>query len=614
MYSVSNAYLTAFGKPIQRWKIRGTVGDVAFTTDNILTGSFHLSNSATSTEDIVLGMANIGTLTATFTGLNIQRNRWRGKLITFEIGLVKANDTTEWIPGFGSYYIDSAERSAEGVTVTAYDNMRLVDKPFTISALAPDLPLNLIQFVCQSCGVACGTNDLTGFVNSSAYLYLKAEDSDIETYRDALYWILQTIGAFATIDRNGKLVVHRFVGDSVDTITEDERFANSTFAEYTTKYTALSVTKMAEGVTDYYAAPVDDGSTMNLGANPFFQSDLNKQLILNLLAEIQLIQYVPFNAEMLGGIHYDLGDVLTESGGLGDGSLCILTGYDYTFDVSYAMSGVGKNPALESGKSKTDKNLQGLLSRQNANELAVYEYMNTSAITIGEDENALLCSVDMASKQATKAQIHIEVDLTSVSVTPTTKYAPDAQGKIHLEDIWEGIRDAATKGEVTYMVDATLDEVHQPVESWIDGQHVLHLMYILPISAGVPTKFRAYLKAVNGSISIPAGGVWFFSSGTGLVGEGKWSGVIDINETVADFALVVIEFKECTDAVNISIDIPQTISVNDSTSVFALNNVSIESVGEEVTITMHLYSMPRITEYGEIRITEEGDSRYTEGD
>lgn len=613
MYSVSNAYLTAFGKPIQRWKIKGTVGDVAFTTDNILTGSFHLSNSASGSDDIVLGMANIGTLTATFTGLNIQRNQWRGKLITFEIGIVKANNTVEWVPGNGPYYIDAAERSAEGVTVTAYDNMRLFDKPFA-SALSSDLPLNLIKFICQSCGVPCGTTSLAGFVNSSAYLYLKADESDVETYRDALYWILQTIGAFATIDRNGALVVRRFISNSVATITENERFSNSTFAEYTTKYTALSVTKMAEGVTDYYAATVDDGTTMNLGANPFFQSDLNKQLILNLLAEVQLIQYVPFNAEMLGGIHFDLGDVLTENGGLGDGSLCILTGYDYTFDVSYAMSGVGKNPALESGKSKNDKNLQGLLSRQNANEVAIYEYTNTSSITIGENENALLCSIDMASKNATKAQIHIEVDLTSVSVTPTESYEIDEDNLIHLEDIWEGIRDAATKGEVTYMVDATLDEVHQPVESWIDGKHVLHLMYVLTMAAGIPTKFRAYLKAVNGEITIPVGGVWFFASGTGLVGEGKWSGAIEINETVADFALVSVTFDSIQESIVIEPQAPTAIVVQDNAAEFNLINVVMENTGDSVIINMYAHKFGLITESEETFITESGDVLVTEYD
>ena len=613
MYSVSNEYLTAFGKPIQRWKIKGTVGDVAFTTDNILTGSFHLSNSASGSDDIVLGMANIGTLTATFTGLNIQRNQWRGKLITFEIGIVKANNTVEWVPGNGPYYIDAAERSAEGVTVTAYDNMRLFDKPFA-SALSSDLPLNLIKFICQSCGVPCGTTSLAGFVNSSAYLYLKADESDVETYRDALYWILQTIGAFATIDRNGALVVRRFISNSVATITENERFSNSTFAEYTTKYTALSVTKMSEGVTDYYAATVDDGTTMNLGANPFFQSDLNKQLILNLLAEVQLIQYVPFNAEILGGIHFDLGDVLTENGGLGDGSLCILTGYDYTFDVSYAMSGVGKNPALESGKSKNDKNLQGLLSRQNANEVAIYEYTNTSSITIGENENALLCSVDMASKQATKAQIHIEVDLTSVSVTPTESYEIDEDNLIHLEDIWEGIRDAATKGEVTYMIDATLDEVHQPVESWIDGKHVLHLMYVLTMAAGIPTKFRAYLKAVNGEITIPVGGVWFFASGTGLVGEGKWNGAIEINETVADFALVCVTFDSIQESISIEPQVPTAIVVQDNAAEFNLINVVMENTGDSVIINMYAHKFGLITESEETFITESGDVLVTEYD
>lgn len=614
MYGVSEGYLSKFHGPVQRWRIKGTVGNVSFTQDNILTGSFSLSDSCSDTNDIKLGVANIGTLSATFRNVNIPRNQWYGKKITFQIGLVKGDGTTEWVPGNGPYQIDSAEWSAAGVTVEAYNNMRKFDKAFTLTALSTDTPYNLLKFACQECGVAFGMDNLNGFVNSSAYLYLNSQGTDIETWRDVIYWIAQTVGAFCTIDRNGALVLRRFVSSSVDTITEDERFSSVAFSDYITKYTAVSVTIIEDNSTKYYSATVDDGVTMNLGANPFFQSTLSESLITALVAEIGNIRFTPFSAEMLGGIHFDLGDVVTESGGLGNGSSCLITGYDYTFNASYSMQGVGKNPTLESAKGKTDKNLQGLLSRTNLNEVAVYEYTNSSPFTIGDDDNALLCSINMASKIDTKAVIHIEVDLTSASNTPSATYEPDEDNLIHLEDIWGGIKDTATKGKVTYMIESEEDSVHKPVESWIDGKHVLHLMYVLALQSGVSTRFRAYLKSEDGTITIPAGGIWLFASGIGLVGDGKWNGVIEVEDTAAEFNLVEITVASAVDTVDIDLLTPTGISLSDTASDFNVIEIGIGTVTDELTITLHLYSFPRVTEDGIRRVTEDGIARYTEGD
>jgi len=44
MYSVSDQYKTAMKQPVQRFRMTGTAGDLSFSDENILSGSFHLTN------------------------------------------------------------------------------------------------------------------------------------------------------------------------------------------------------------------------------------------------------------------------------------------------------------------------------------------------------------------------------------------------------------------------------------------------------------------------------------------------------------------------------------------------------------------------------------------
>ena len=44
MYEVTDAYKAAMKQPVQRFRMTGTIGKYKFNDDNILSGSFHLTN------------------------------------------------------------------------------------------------------------------------------------------------------------------------------------------------------------------------------------------------------------------------------------------------------------------------------------------------------------------------------------------------------------------------------------------------------------------------------------------------------------------------------------------------------------------------------------------
>lgn len=618
MYNVSNDYLLAFKKPVHRWRIKGTVGNVAFTDENILTGSFHLSNAASGNDDITLGMVNIGELSATFVGLSINRYSWKNKEITVEIGLTKAGGTVEYVPA-GKYTITSAEWSADGVSVVAYDNMRLFDKPFFMQ-LGAATAYDLLEFACQECGVTFGMADLTGFCNKDL-IYPADYGEDIETYRDLIYWVAQTQCAFATIDRTGALVLRRFISSAVDTIDATERYNTSRFADYETHYTGMSIVNTSDGTTQYYSLDPDNGSTINLGSNPLLQRipSVLEPIIQNMLTEVAQIEYVPFTATMLGGVHYDLGDVLTEAGGIGAGSSVIITGFDYNFNVGFEMVGVGANPKLASANSKSDKNIQSLLATTNKNEFRDYEQKNTGQIVIGNNEEQRICSVRLASNNQTKALIHIQVNLESeadeitddidVDVVEDEQITATASG----DDIFRLVSDGTTKGIVRYVINSEEIEM-KPQEQWLDGKHILHLMYVQPLEIGVPIQFDAYLKAKDGTITIPKGAVWFYGAGRGLVGDGKWDGTFNIQEDAADFSLIEIGIEQAIEGLIIDNPTLIPITASDTAQEFTLQELTFENAADLVFVNLYVGKFDLITEAGEAFTTEDGIALVTEHD
>ena len=105
------------------------------------------------------------------------------------------------------------------------------------------------------------------------------------------------------------------------------------------------------------------------------------------------IHYVPFTVDMIGNPAYDLMDILCFEGGFADRSkISCITKYTFHYNAKYSVTGVGTNPALSSAKSKSDKNLSGLMAQVSSitssiNRL-IYDY-NTGPLVVGQDEQTL---------------------------------------------------------------------------------------------------------------------------------------------------------------------------------------------------------------------------------
>ena len=378
MYAVSDKYKAAMKQPVQRFRMTGKAGRNSFTDKNILAGSFSITNQCSDESSVQIGQVYIGELNATFMNMDIPRYGWKGLEIAPVFSMMVEGGNYEDVP-LGIFTIDSAKHTASGIVVKAYDNMSKLDKTCSTTSIngrAYDLMLT----ACTACGVSLGTTEteFSAMPNGTDELSLYSE-SDIETWRDFVSWVAMTIGANVYAGRDGKIYVRTYGQDVVDEIDEAHRFSGCEFSDFSTRYTGLSVVNIAGKTTSYYSIDPDDGLTYNIGSNPFLQYGIDEKKDSqrqNILQALSKIDYVPFKAEMIGNPAYDLMDVFRFTDGLGDKSkLFCMTKFTFNYNRLFTAEGVGQDPALSNARSKTDKNLQGLMSsNENQEYIRYYDY------------------------------------------------------------------------------------------------------------------------------------------------------------------------------------------------------------------------------------------------
>lgn len=571
MYAVSEQYKAAMKQPVQRFRMTGTIGDHPFTDDNILAGSFSITNQCTGNDEITIGQVYVGELDVTFMNMPISRYGWKGLEIRPVFGMKIADGTYEDVP-LGVFTVETAEWTASGVVIKAYDHMALLDKNCN-KVITEVTPYQCAQAIGEATGLifANTEKEFEAFANGTTMIS-ETTTNDVETWRDLVSWLAQTIGCFATADREGNIVFRSFNQTVVDTIDDAHRFTGGSFSDYVTRYTGLSVVNMEDSTTSYYAEDEDDGLTMNLGSNPFLQYGVaatKEEMAKAILTAIQQIRYVPFTCRAIGNPAYDLGDVLVFQNGLADGdALYCITKFTFKYNQYFEMVGVGKDPSLASARSKTDKNLVGLASNTDENQLVHYRFTNTQVVEVGDGKRVPVASIRFAT--ATKAS---EVSLWAELLLDTKLSTTHAIGSTTLKDVTIADYSAPTPAELqseikelqtgvsaldermtsaetelaspsrmTVTVSYTLagDEIdYHPVETYdVSGKHILSLHYYIgDVKANTVYLFVIFLTAAGGALYLDTNCINAVIEGMGLAGTGKWDGTINAEEEFIGFSM-----------------------------------------------------------------------------
>jgi hypothetical protein len=484
----------------------------------------------------------------------------------------------------GIFEVSEANRTAHCLELKAYDYMLRFEKSFNGFETVGNA-WAFLDLCCKACAVelAHTQEEIEGMPNGTELLSIYPEN-DIGTYRDVLYFVGQVLGGFFCINREGKLELRKYGRLPVMEVKSRHRFTSS-FSDFITRYTAVSSTNLRTQTAEYYALEPDDGLTMNLAVNPLLQFGLEETretLCRNILNDLSVVSYVPFDSSTIGNPALDLGDVLTFTGGQADGSqVACITSFNCKIGGKHALKCVGKNPRLAQAKSKNDKNISGLLNQIEAGKIGIHTFTNASAYTVAET-NVRIISIEFAAKEETHVQFfgQVLVDvsagqvLVDVSAGQVSRSA-SAKGSIVVPlpaggggdtgtgadagtDTGDGsepgtdtesvtvdvelpvtwTEDGKAVAYVTYEFNDSEILIHYPVETWGSGKHILSLYY--PIDNLVPNitnTFNVHLRMEGGTAAIDTGGCIASISGQGMAAGAAWDGTITVEEYVQPFAV-----------------------------------------------------------------------------
>lgn len=572
MYPVSEAFLQAVQENTRRFFWTGRITTKAgavhvFGNEDIVKGSGYISGQCCGSTEI-----EIGTVYAAEMGITlfseIDRYTLEDAKVELFYHLRLGNGSFEEVP-MGIFEVSEANRTLHCLEIKAYDYMLRFERNFNGFETVGNA-YAFLALCCKACDVELAHTqaEIEAMPNGAELLSVYMEN-DIETYRDVLFYVGQVLGGFFCINREGKLELRKYGNVPVMTVSQRQRFSSS-FSDFITRYTAISSTNVKTQTAEYYALETDDGLTMNLGVNPLLQFGLEetrKALLENILSDLSIICYVPFDSDTIGNPALDMGDVLVFSGGHADETqLACVTGYQIKINGKHSLKCVGKNPRMAQAKSKNDKNLSGLLNQIEAGKIGIHTFTNASAYTLNETDVKII-SIEFAAAEETHVQFFaiVLVDVTANAVIQ----AGTAKGTVVIPV--PSVDEAGTETTVNVSVEAELpvtvpadgravarvmyvfnDEeilTHYPAETWGSGKHVLPLYY--PIEELIPNftnTFQVFLRLEGGSGQIDTGGCIASISGQGMAAAPAWDGKIVLEDTAAVFrvgtGLSVREFAE----------------------------------------------------------------------
>lgn len=599
MYQASEEFLAELKQNSRFEHIRGTIGDVSFTDSNIISMSY--TNRASDTKDVSFGLAYVGQLKIVLCDVNISRGSFKNLKIAVEFGLTLIDENEEeyieWIP-CGEFFVAEALWTDTGINITANDAMSKFDKAFSFNQTSGTV-YNFLTLACQECGVTLGMTAIqcAALPNGTEVLGLYPTN-DIKTWRDFLGWIAQVVGGFATIDRSGHLVVRSWAdSEIVDGFTASDRITGSSFSDYETKYGGISVVNIEESTTTYYGT--NDGAVINLGSNPLLQygtADTKGRQRNTLALVARGIAWTPFTCSIISNPVYDLGDLIVMTQGVaGSGTLtCCVMDISWTVKQLTTFRGYGADPSLSSAKSKTDKELSGLLSKTTENELVTHTFANAQDFELDENEEVEVCQIHFATVSPKTINLWHEIMLDVEATDPTEPVTCIAHYYLNGEEL-----------------------AYNPTTTWDnDGEHLLSLLYFLnTLEGGQRYDWEVKLEIQNGTATIDTGNIHALLQGQGLVAVDKWDGLVEIEDAAYTFTLGgSLTFNYAEDDVETDTDLPDGADIIDASYGFTLGGVlgfNYEEYDVNVVARQGVYT--RITEDGNTRITEGGDTRITEG-
>jgi len=626
MFSVSEAYIEQMMKRGTRRRLTGSIGSVAFSGDDIVLDTFSVSGRCTEESNTKIGGVYLGEVEFTFVPSflsKVARDQYEGKELSVNIGLfvTEEGEDPAWVDvPIGVYNLQAPKISKQGIAISGYDNMQKLDKSFRIDATTAT-PFGYLSYIATQCGVQLGNTqeEIEALPNGDQALALY-EENDIETYRDLLYWIAQTCGCFACADRYGRITLRKMGVSNDVSFDEDHRDADVVFSGYETKWTGVSFVNISSQTTKYYGLDVDDGLTMNLGANPLLQLgtfevvERRRRAVLNAVAEIQ---YTPFYVNSARDPIFDLGDEINFIGGISGNCTGCIMAYNYSLD-NFTFEGYGDNPALANGKSKTDKNIAGLMQSTQENEVTYYTFKNLDAIeNIAPEQETTIASFSFTAAQTTTVKIMHEFIfdmLKDLEIDGGYEIRYYYDEVLQTYSPYESLSGIVATTEVPIVPQPAEEPYTEDVQADIEDENISITRDFFYIIRDVAPNIRHtwQVKIITHGIektTIDIDHANIILEGQRLYGSEYWDGVLEIREDITKFDISGLDVVDLSEAVTILAPDAEIIAVSDNIILYEIDGIEVKAFAESVSVMAEWIGLA--TEDVDDFMTEDGEDEFT---
>lgn len=609
MYNVSAEYLSAVRALSRTDRMTGTLELTNGTTielkDNkVFERTLELVHDVISGEEIEFGSAMLKQLSFS---LRTHQDRYvfYDARITPYYGVKIADGTWFDVP-LGVFEVAEAERVGSHIQLVAYDDLLKFDKDYNGIAITGTC-FEVLTTMCELCGVPLGLTeaDIEAFPNGGSSIYID-EKTGCNTYRDCLKVIAQKLGAFATTDRAGNLILRRYGKEAAATLKSSNRFSTK-LADFICRYAGITVNAGGKSWSSYDES-VDSGLELILQDAPAWDYGTDEALQAQtdaLMAELAAISYTPSKLSISNDPAIDCGDMLaleTETGTVNT----LVTGLRWRYRARMEIESTGANPYLKSVRPQKSLVIRELEKQTTNNKLIFYSFTNSTEKVISGTEVVSLANVTFVTVEDTSAMFLAQLPMTveaadvvteteeekNVTVTDSTGATAtilDADGNpltltvlAKNTDTKPGTADV----EIYYYLNGSLVD-YQLVERLTAGPHILSLFYpFAELKGNSNNTFDVRILATGGNVTVAKRAFRATVTGQGLAATTVWDGTLSFDESVPKLAISsTMTLVKAVEEVTAETQIPVPAGIEEVVSAFSIRSrMSLVGFTEELEV------------------------------
>jgi hypothetical protein len=178
---------------------------VQLAGDDFMMGTASFSEGVSSDGSFDIGAAIMGTFSVQLNNGDRRFDAYdfTESVISPSIGVELDSGGVEWLAR-GRYTVDQPKAYGGTISITALDNMHLLEKPY--SAVGTAYPASLQSIVRDACA-HCDVVQLDASFPNDDYVVSAEPDDKALTCRDVIAYAAQAAGCFARCDAQGRLVI-----------------------------------------------------------------------------------------------------------------------------------------------------------------------------------------------------------------------------------------------------------------------------------------------------------------------------------------------------------------------------------------------------------------------